>query len=128
MPRTDDEPETFRTSYDDLLELAESLFGGDAAEQVKKAQQTQRSRAARDLVMARKIKRTFATQHGRDVLDWMKSFTVAARPLSIEEVEADPPHTRDLRQGWRLGMNEIVLRIEAAIAEATPSENGGEEE
>lgn len=128
MPKTDNEPDDYRTSYDELLDLAGELFGDDAKDRVAKAQDLQRSRAQRDLSMARKIKQTFSSRHGRAVLDWMKSFTVAAWPLSIEEVEADPPGNRELRQGWQLGMNEIVLRIEAAIAEATPSETDGDEE
>ncbi|MGB3626021.1 MAG: hypothetical protein WA989_09335 [Henriciella sp.] len=118
-----------RQEHEKLLELAEDLFGEDGRDQVSKAEKHRRDRAYADAAMAKAIKRTFSSNHGRKTLAWLKSITVDREVVGLAELLEEKPEDRVLLQAGRAGGNEIYLQVILAMAQADALENqNGDEE
>lgn len=115
-----------RQQADDLLRIAEDLFGDAARQQAEGNIQYMRERGKADLRMAKKIKATFATQNGKATLDWLIASSVNQPHPTIDDLLAETPENRSLMAGYRAGMNEIILMIAAAIGQAETAAEGDE--
>jgi len=109
-------------ALDDLLDMATTLFGLDAAESVEDAHKQKAARRRADLKLSKQIRQTFNTKHGQATLDWLMQMSVNAPHPSIEDLLAEKPEDRELMRGYRAGTNDMILLIADAINQANAAE------